>query len=166
MEKIQLLDIPQIPEELIDPLESIPSLTPIASRIQHRKINEKLKTFVDNLFKVPVVAEYLVLDKGISPHKDRTGRLYGYNYILNTGGERAVTTVYDQDLNVVDEVICKKHCWYKLPANEWHSIHGVEPGDPRIVLTVTIISEIVNREPTDPAMYPGINPNEWFTAYS
>jgi len=174
MKQIEKLSLPTIPEHLVDSLEQISNL----DQYMHggvncvlKQPNQHLLQWLNEVFKRPIHVTYVIsghpLLLGMPPHKDLSGRMYGYHYVLQTGGKSVFTTIYDDDLNVAQQEILKPNTWYKLPTNEWHSVHGIEPGQSRLSITVTCVDDypVDNPDGTKPSdkggYYKGIDAKQW-----
>ena len=135
MDLIQQLDFPLVPDELIESIDSILA-KPDFVRDQ-KKITDQLFEYLESIFVRPISARYICCKNGLPPHHDESGRTFAYNFILDTSGRNVVTRVYDDELKIVQEIICQPKNWYKIPTAEWHSVHGIEPNKTRIILSVT-----------------------------
>ena len=177
MKQIEKLTLPAIPVELLDSLDQILNL----DQFMHggvgcilKQPNQHLLQWITDMFNCPIRASYVLsghpLPLGMSPHKDLSGRLYGYHYVLLSGGKQVFTTVYNDNLDVVQQEVLTPHTWYKLPTNEWHSVHGIEPGQTRLSITVTRLDDyptdslVGTKFSTQGGYYPGIVPEEWLAA--
>lgn len=148
MNRIEKLTLPAIPEELLDTTSQILDLEQFTHGGLYCKLrqpNQQLIQWLNNIFEKPITVSYALIGHpmllGLSPHKDNSGRMYGYNYVLQTGGKKVLTTIYDDDLNVAQQEVLSTNTWYKVPTNEWHSVHGIEPGQTRIIITVTCLDD-------------------------
>ena len=124
MDLIQQLDFPLVPDELIESIDSILA-KPDFVRDQ-KKITDQLFEYLESIFVRPISARYICCKNGLPPHHDESGRTFAYNFILDTGGRNVVTRVYDDELKIVQEIICQPKNWYKIPTAEWHSVHGID----------------------------------------
>jgi hypothetical protein len=140
MHQLELLNLPPIPQTLLEDTQVIIEKTEFATSRKH--VSDELFSYLQEMFKDPITVCYAVIRYGIAPHKDVEGREVGYNFVINTGGSHAVTTMYDDDLNVLQEMVCSQGRWYKLPGGSWHSIHGIEPGQHRVLVSVTYLHDL------------------------
>ena len=161
MHQLELLNLPPIPQTLLEDTQAILKKIEVASL--RRQVSNELFSYLQELFKDPITAYYAVIQDGLPPHKDASGREVGYNFVVNTGGRHAVTTMYDDDLNVLQEMIFPTGNWYKLPGSSWHSIHGIEPGQHRILISVTYLHDMV--DPTGKKPHPNIN-HQWLLEHN
>ena len=151
MSTIIYWELPAIPEHLIESPEMLVNTLSPHPHIRHT--SPELKSWIQDVFVKPVVAFYFVFGKnfnnqlGVAPHKDRFSRKYAFNYVLTAGGNNVITTVYDDTLNITDQKIITEKTWHRLPTNNWHSVHGVNPNKYRIVLTVHFLEDAVSKEP-------------------
>ena len=68
-------------------------------------------------------------------HKDR-GTLTKMNYIIDTGGDQAVTEFYDEDqTTLLDSVIIQPFKWHVFKADTYHCVKNVDEGKVRFSIT-------------------------------
>ena len=162
MKHIEYLDLPKVPESIIQPTKAI--LQKQSTHPYAKPINSDLNDWLNNMFGREITACYQIIGEilpGLAPHKDRNGRIRGYNYIIQTGGNNVYTTTYDQSMNIVDEVVLEPNRWHRLDTGEWHSVHGIGVNDIRIAITVTYPEDIL----APPINYPlGFNTKEWYAS--
>lgn len=62
---------------------------------------------------------------GLPIHKDGA-RLSAYNYILDPGGDNAVTCFYDEDVNQIGKVCIPARTWHKLlNLRSFHNVRNI-----------------------------------------
>jgi hypothetical protein len=143
--------LPSIPEHILESPETVINRESPAAYCKDS--GPELKAWLQEIFVEPIVAFYFIFGKqfnkqsGVAPHIDRFDRRYGFNYVIRTGGNNVLTTVYDNDFQVTDQKNILVKTWHRLPTNMWHSVHGVDLNDYRIVLTVNYRSDRVNDNP-------------------
>lgn len=142
--------VPQVPEELLDPVEAIIAascekmLVKDFATFEYKTVNPALDKWVHDTFKVKCYAKYQVIHHGIPIHKDRPAfpgdRRMAFNYLLQLGGNNVKTTVYaDDKTTILQQEIIPLKTWHSLVVEEWHGVDGLTPGLPRVALTVTPI---------------------------
>lgn len=152
MNYIKYLDhFPTVPENLLDPVESIVAqssenmLVRNFAHFQYKTINNDLDAWIHSKFRMKCYAKYQVIYQGIPIHKDNPAfpgdRRIAFNYILEPGGPNVITTVYDEDKTTILQSECifpKK--WHSLVVEKYHGVHGIQDmNNPRVALTVTPI---------------------------
>ena len=143
--------LPTIPEHILESPETVINReSPVKSS---RDSSLELSDWLQEVFGEPIVAFYFIFGKqfnnqlGVAPHIDRFNRRYAYNYIIHAGGTDVLTTVYDNNFQITDQKNILEKTWHRLPSNMWHSVHGVDPNDYRIVLTVNYKKDRVTNNP-------------------
>lgn len=142
MIEIQQLDLPQIPEQIIESLDSVRAKQEFLPLRHH--VSAELQDYLQTIFRDPITATYGILVANHGPHTDYSGREFGYNYILQQGGRHVVTSMYDNDMNVTQQVVCQPKIWYRIHTGNWHSVHGIESGQSRFLISVTYLHDIIN----------------------
>ena len=144
---IDFIDLPPVPEELIEPYDTIlakPALgvgdhqgkiIPIVS-IQRREVRVELVNWLQSICNFPVVAQYLLLNSSSPLHKDPPDRPQSYNYIIYTGGPNVTTTVYRDDYSTSKSMVIPARQWHCLDTGKPHRVHGIQKNNWRIVLTI------------------------------
>lgn len=150
MKYIKYVNIPTVPEELLDSVEHIIDQKPEVMLVrefgtfQYKTVNSLLDQWVHDTFKINCYAKYQIIFAGIPIHKDNPAfpgdRRIAFNYLLDLGGNNVVTTVYDEDKTTVlqSEVIPLK-TWHSLVVERYHGVDGISSTNPRVALTVTPI---------------------------
>jgi sulfatase maturation enzyme AslB (radical SAM superfamily) len=148
--------LPQIPDHLLDDLETIetykntfkgdnftqkygkPYQTDFTQKYASYEAPEKLYEFIQSYFSYPVVVRYQIIKKSLGSHIDLGKSTIKYNYILDTGGNcktRWWNDVAEKAVNLLYEVESKPFVWHTLNVSVPHSV--TEPIRPRISVTVT-----------------------------
>ena len=152
--------LPAVPEDLIESAETI--VKKRSHSPYSKPISNELQKWLEQQFDEPINAFYFTLgvyNNGLAPHKDTHAPKKAYNYLCQTGGNNVVTTVYDNDLNVLEAEVIPKNQWHILTTNEWHSVHGIDLDKIRVVLTVRLIRDMIEDAPY--VFYPGITQKIW-----
>ena len=135
--------LPEIPLELLDNTSNIIDLDkqPTAMgannpRFQTRIPNAKLIAWLAEHFKFPFKCQYQIISPEIRIHKDK-GRNFAYNYILEQGGDKVVTAVYDEDqTTVLQSEIVPLYKWHRLDVSKFHGVHNIDHDKLRYSLSV------------------------------
>lgn len=149
----EFLDWPVIPEHLLKNLnindESLPRMTydfergevldlDLNKEITHININqfknEELKIWLKNNTKIneKMIFNIMTYTSHMDLHSDV--RQYCYSYILNTGGEKVITTMLDKNKNQID-FIFPPFKWYKFNTHYLHKTTGITGY--RVILQLT-----------------------------
>jgi hypothetical protein len=134
---IQYLNLPRIPQELVDRL-------PGALDRYHQNFSYKSYTWsdswnheIDQWCKENICADmyfgFQFMDADLEPHTD-IGTLTKINYVISTGGTQVITRFHEQD-RVVAEHVIDPNRWHILKADTAHSVAGIEPGCLRWAVT-------------------------------
>lgn len=150
------LDLPPVPEELIDPiediingrsmLETVPN-TPCPPEsyyyFQVRAASPKLIEWTRDTFKTCALAKYQIIREGIEIHNDIPfGRRVGFNYIIQTGGPRVSTNIYDENKKLICSEIIQPKRWHRLKIDEYHDVTGMVTE--RIAINITLQNYVWN----------------------
>lgn len=149
MNYINYLDLPSVPEHLLDTVSSIlasPNISKITQRdfFQQRSANSELIQWAEeNIHGVPFKfkAQYQVIGYGIPIHRDvayRGGnaRSLAINYILDTGGNDVRTVIYDDSKNILESQVIQPMRWHSIQVNMLHCVLGLVPGKFRVTLSL------------------------------
>ena len=148
---IDFVDLPPVPEELLEPYDTILSkphlpvsnyrgkIAPISLRIQRRAITNELVMWLQSVCKFPVTsasAQYLLLNSESSMHRDPPSRPQSYNYIIHAGGPAVKTTVYNDNYSVLKSIVIPEKQWHCLDTGKLHGVQGILKTNWRILLSV------------------------------
>jgi hypothetical protein len=144
---IKYLDLPSVPEHLLDPVDDIINqynekmLVREFAHFQYRTINKNLDEWVHSIFKMKCYAKYQVIYNGIPIHKDNPAfpgdRKIAFNYVLDTGGDSVITSVYDDNKILLQSECIPLKTWHSLVVEKYHGVEGIKTV--RVALTVTPI---------------------------
>ena len=140
---IEYIDLPKIPINLLDPLESIfdkPDATiigPAHKWWHHKVVNDNLKNFLESIFSFEIVCQYQFILSHNPVHKDVT-RSFVYNYLLDTGGDDIYTNFYDrwENGNLLASEKIPVNTWVKLNVKTFHQVKGLTKERLRISVNV------------------------------
>jgi|TARA_R100000030_G_scaffold77306_1_gene60184 hypothetical protein len=134
----KFLDLPEVPEDLILPVEEVLQLENIfGGETKNYTIHEcqdELREYLKELFPECEKFRYQTLIKGVPVHKDR-GRTTAINYIIETGGNNVQTIWYEEDYTTpTHNVILPKKKWHELQVDLYHTVANIE--ERRFAITV------------------------------
>jgi len=144
---IDFIDLPSVPEELLESYDVIVSkpelrignyqgkIVPTVS-IQRRQVEIELVNWLQSKCQFPVFAQYLLLNSQSPIHRDPPSRPQAYNYIIHTGGTDVKTTVYNDDYSILKSIIIPERQWHCLDTGRLHSVQGIQKGLWRILLSI------------------------------
>lgn len=148
--------LPQIPDHLLDDLETIetykntfkgdnftqkygqPYQSDFTQKYASYEAPVTLHNFIQPYFDYPVLVKYQVIKKSLGSHIDLGKSTIKYNYLLDTGGScktRWWNDVAEKATDMLCEVESKPFVWHSLNVAIPHSV--TEPTTPRISVTVT-----------------------------
>jgi hypothetical protein len=135
---IEYLNLPSIPEDLLESVESIISKRSYVfyskNYIMHntsKELNEYLKT----IFNFKFVSNYQIIKSEIPIHIDINDRTTAYNYLLAAGGNNVVTAIYDSNYRIIQSEQIQLKKWHRINTGKLHGVHGIT--GLRIGLTIT-----------------------------
>lgn len=135
---IEYLDLPSIPEELIESADSIISKTSYTfcskNYILHNTSNE-LNDYLKTVFNFKFVSHYQIIKSEIPIHIDINDRITAYNYLLAEGGNNVVTTIYDSNHGIIQSEQIQIKKWHRINTGKLHGVHGIT--GLRVGLTIT-----------------------------
>jgi len=146
--QIKFLDLPPVPEELIEPIDVIINKPFRATSagldnrakgvFQRRDVSPELHNYLQTLFDFKIKANYQILYLGTRLHKD-IGRDIAYNYLIDLGGDNIVTSVFDgwqDDKKLLQSEILPLKKWHSLNVSNYHQVDGLIEGVPRVAISV------------------------------
>jgi hypothetical protein len=168
---IEYIDLPIIPKELLPEAKTVIDL-PIwgldtdgggfhksDNKYFTKKISMTIKDWMVENFNFDFVANYVVFNGEIPPHKDM--RTSAYNYLIDAGGEDIKTTVWqgylskeeygsytgyneritsgDNNLIELQSMIIEPLRWHRLKTEFTHSVNGTY-NRPRVMISVTPVA--------------------------
>lgn len=152
MKYINYLDLPTVPEYLLDAVSSIiasPRTAGVTDRnfFQIREASEELRNWAEeNIKTVPFKfrAHYQIIGQGIPIHRDQSyqnsvARTLAINYLLDTGGDAVSTVIYDDDKRILESEIIQSHRWHSIKVDMLHCVLGLQPGIFRVALVLAPI---------------------------
>jgi len=138
MKYIEYLDLPPVPENLIESISDIMNKPTQADFIyfKTKPVNDDLKVWLETIFDFDIDPKYqLVYDK-IPIHVDRGSRITAFNYLLDTGGDNVSTAIYDTNRNLLQSEILELRRWHRIDTSMPHSVHGINPDQIRVAISI------------------------------
>jgi len=134
------VDLPQVPSHLIVNsmfLEKQKNIYGVNSaHYSQFQISKDLQDFLKSIFDFEITAQYHVIRKGLSIHKDRS-RTECFNYLIEDGGEDACLNIYDDSKEaILQSVRVELFKWHWINVAEFHGVSGLTDV-PRLAITVT-----------------------------
>jgi hypothetical protein len=148
MKYIEYLDLPTVPENLIEPIQDIinkppkdfSTIEPDNEYFQTRYVNDDLMAWIQTLFDYKVQAQYQLVYKGLPIHIDRGNRVFAYNYLLDTGGDDVRTAVYDNRFQLLQSEKLEVKRWHRLSTGMRHTVHGIDEDKVRAAISIGFTS--------------------------
>lgn len=149
MKHIEYLDLPPVPERFIKTIEEIIALplkemTDVPNAYHNvfntRYVEEDLNDWLKTIFDFPMYAQYQLIYRGIPVHKDKSDRLIAYNYLLATGGENVITTIYDDNMKLLQLERLQLQRWHRIETGYFHGVHGIAVNSIRCSISITPIT--------------------------
>lgn len=149
MKHIQYLDLPPVPKHLVKSVDEIVALprkvmTEVPDEYQNvfntRYVEPELDEWLKSIFDFPMFPQYQLIYRGIPVHKDKSDRLIAYNYLLSTGGENVITTIYDDNMKLLQFEKLQLHRWHRIETGYFHGVHGISTDSIRCSISITPIS--------------------------
>ena len=143
------LDLPPVPEELIYPIQDIINAPPIPGIMipesfyyfQVRAVSDKLTEWAQDVFKTNCYPLYQIVREGLIIHKDIT-RNVAFNYILQPGGDKVSTNLYDEDQKLICSEIIQPKRWHRLKTDVYHNVTGMTTE--RVALSIDLQDYVWN----------------------
>jgi hypothetical protein len=138
MKYFEYVDLPQIPQELIEEVYnsiSEKNFKHSFNRYRTYHCEKKLKDYISNFFDSQYTIGIQVIEKGIPIHID-FNRSEAFNYIIKTGGND-VSTCFYKDLiskEKIKDIVIEPFRWHTLNVSKPHNVVGLT--DDRVAITV------------------------------
>jgi len=138
------IDVPPVPEVLLEPIDTIINMPPKPTSnvstdytfFQTRLVSAELNEWVQDTFKTNCHTQYQLVREGIDIHRDK-GRNVAFNYLLDTGGENALTCVYNDDYHLMFIEHVPERRWHRLKTDVLHNVRGIQTI--RVALSVELL---------------------------
>lgn len=144
---INYIDLPPVPEELLESYDDIISkpelpignyqgkIIPMVT-IRRKEVNPELVNWLQDNCTFPVSSQYLLLNSLSPVHRDPPNRPQAYNYIIHAGGTEVTTTVYNNDYSILKSMIIPERQWHCLDTGKLHGVKGILKNRWRILLSI------------------------------
>lgn len=142
MSYINYINLPTIPEDLLESVEDIinkPRTDSIVKQdfFQARPISIELQDWLEKNLSFDFVVQYQIIYNGIPIHKDEGNRKLAYNYLLAQGGNNVNTVIFDDDRKLLQSEVLPLKSWHSIKTGMYHGIFGLQKNNPRVSLSVT-----------------------------
>ena len=139
---ITYLDLPNIPEDLLESVEDILNKPRYESIVKHdffqtRPISKNLQDWLEKNIPYDFSVRYQIIYPGLSIHKDMGNRKLAYNYLLSLGGNNVRTMIFDDSKKLLQSETLPLRTWHSIKTDMYHGVFGLQPDIPRISLSVT-----------------------------
>ena len=135
---IEYLNLPPIPDYLIDKVENIIAKTDHAFYSEYfilRNTSEELNDYLKTIFNFNFVSHYQIVKRGIPIHVDINNRTTAYNYLLASGGDSVYTTIYNDNHHAIQSEVIQVKRWHRINTGKPHGVHGIT--ESRVAITIT-----------------------------
>ena len=144
MKYIEYLDLPNIPEHLLEPIEVIINKPPKASRdfvdsypyFKKRHVSTDLHNWLQSIFDFKIDPQYQLIYDGLPIHIDTGNRIFAYNYLLDTGGDNVKTVIYDEHYNPLESKAIESKRWHRINTGMLHGVHGIPSNNVRVAVSI------------------------------
>jgi hypothetical protein len=145
MKYIQYINLPTIPEDLLESVEDIiykPRSNSIVKQdfFQVRPVSQQLQDWLEKNLSFNFVVQYQVIYSGIPIHKDEGNRKLAYNYLLALGGNKVNTVIFDDDKKLLQSEILPLKTWHSIKTDMYHGVFGLQKDNTRVSLSVTPVN--------------------------
>ena len=145
MKYIEYLNIPSVPEHLLESCQSIidkPTNTETSIPenypfFKNKKVSNELTEWLQQFFDFKIFPQYQVIYKGLPIHIDKGNRVLAYNYLLDTGGNNVKTVIYNEKYQILQFETLELKKWHRIDTGMLHGVHGIDPNRIRVSLSVS-----------------------------
>jgi hypothetical protein len=125
----RMIDVPQVPTELILPLDKVLELENFfggyTKNYTIHEVQDDLRAYLKPLFPHCKKFRYQTLVDNVPVHIDR-GRTTAINYIVDPGGDNVSTAWYTDEFgDKIEEVVLPTNQWHEIEVDKWHTVHGI-----------------------------------------
>jgi hypothetical protein len=144
MNYIEYLDLPSIPEHLIESIQDIINKPPkdfsnVSSEYAYfktRYVNDDLKSWLQTIFDSEIYPQYQLVYNGLPIHIDKGNRIVAYNYLLDAGGDNVRTAVYDDKYKLLQIEKIELKRWHRINTSMLHGVHGIQSNKVRVAISI------------------------------
>jgi hypothetical protein len=145
MKYIEYLNLPPVPEHLIESITDIINKPPKAysavpaeyNFFKTRDVNDDLAEWLQSIVKYKIYPQYQLIYNGLPIHIDKGNRINAYNYLLDTGGKNVKTVVYNENYKPLQIEQLELKRWHRINTGMLHGVHGIEPDKVRVAISIT-----------------------------
>ena len=137
---IQYLNLPKIPQHIIDQLERDPTVYHQVSTVEGPYTWSDYDTKLLNVWcRENICSEMYfglqIMTGNLPLHLD-TGTKIKINYIIDPGGTDVITSFYDNDqVTLLDSYCIEPNRWHIFKADTHHQVTNIQPGQYRFGVT-------------------------------
>jgi hypothetical protein len=143
MKYIEYLNLPTIPENLIESVQDIinkPSKTSTLPTdypfFKTRYVNQDLEFWLQSHFEFKINPQYQLIYNGLPIHVDKGNRIIAYNYLLDAGGDNVKTAIYDEKYKPLQVETLELKRWHRINTGMLHGVHGIDSDKIRVSISV------------------------------
>jgi hypothetical protein len=141
MKHIEYIDLPSVPAHLLESVQDIinkPTRTDSSSYafFKTRYIEGELKSWLQSIFDWKIDPQYQLVYNGIPIHRDANDRVAAYNYLLDTGGDNVITSVYDDNQQKLQSEKLELKRWHYIDTGMLHTVYGIHSNRVRVAITI------------------------------
>jgi hypothetical protein len=148
MNYIEYVDLPKVPEHLIESVQDIinkpnkeVSIVPSDyAYFKTRHVSDELNAWLQPMFDFKIYPQYQLVYKGLPIHIDM-GRIAAYNYLLDTGGDVVRTAIYDGKNNLLQIEKLELKRWHRINTSMPHCVHGINHDKVRVAISIGVSSQ-------------------------
>ena len=140
---ITYLDLPSIPQELLESVDEILNKPFSQGTAFDRDPDFRLKdvpndtaNYIKSIFDMDINIRYQLINRDLPLHVDKVDRRIAFNYLLDPGGENVLTNVFDNDMNLTDSIKIETHKWHRLQTSMPHLVKNIQTT--RIAISVGV----------------------------
>lgn len=145
MKHISYLDLPSVPSDLIESIQSIINKPNKEASIivneypyfKTKPVKLDLHSWLQELFPFEITPQYQLIFNGLPIHIDKGNRIIAYNYILDTGGDNVKTVVYDHRYKPLQIEVIEANKWHSIRTSMLHGVHGIQSNNVRIAISIS-----------------------------
>jgi hypothetical protein len=146
MNYIEYIDLPKVPEQLIESIQDIINRPPkdfsnVSAEYTYfktRYVNDDLKSWLQNIFNYEIYPQYQLVYKGLPIHVDKGNRIVAYNYLLDTGGDNVRTAIYDDKYKLLQIEKLELRRWHRINTGMLHGVHGIQSDKVRVAISIGV----------------------------
>jgi len=136
---IRYLNLPKIPDDIISSLnknyEEYKKITHKETYTWTDSFNKEVNEWCQSNICDTMYWGFQIITGDLFLHKDH-GTLTKMNFLIDTGGDDAVTEFYDEDqTTLLDSIIIEPGKWHVFKADTYHCVKNTDPNRVRFSIT-------------------------------